>query len=134
MKKTLVSAGGAILLALFCVTAAAEWVQWSADRNAKINFYYDPASVGRTGEVARMSILFDFQNPVKEGGVAYSSLVEQGEYRCQSRQRRVMKATWHAGRMGAGAGTVSSKGPAPWVEVSEDLERRAWDLACRKKR
>jgi len=122
--------GGAILLASTgCATT--DWVQWSADPQAKIAFYYDPASIKKTGNFAQMSVLVDFESPVEEGGKRYSSLVEQSEYDCGATRHRVMQATWHSGRMGRGEGSASPKTPAPWVEMSENLEERAWRLACR---
>ena len=123
--------GGAMLLASAgCATA--DWVQWSADPQQKITFYYAPASIKRTGNFAQMSILIDFGSPMPEGGKLYSSLVEQDEYDCAATRQRVIQATWHADRMGRGEGTASPKKPSGWVEMSEDLEKRAWKLACRK--
>jgi hypothetical protein len=113
-------------------TAAAAWVQWATNPQSKIAFYYDPASIKKTGNVARMSILFDFEKPEKERGKLYSSLVEQGDYDCRSTRRRVIQATWHPQRMGKGKGTASLDKPGPWVESSEDTEKRAWKLACGK--
>jgi hypothetical protein len=123
---------GAILLALISGTAAADWVQWAADPKTKITYYYDPASVKKTGNLARMSILFDFPKPVEERGKLYSSLVEQGEYDCKATRLRVIQSTWHTGRMGRGKGLASLKKPEPWVEKTEQLEERAWKIACGK--
>jgi len=112
--------------------ALADWVQWSTNPQSKVTFYYDPASIKKTGNLARMTIMFDFDKPEKEGGKLYSSLVELGEYDCKSSRLRVVRSTWHPERMGKGKGTASITRPEPWSEMSEKVEKRAWELACRK--
>ncbi len=122
----------ALLLALWCAGAAADWTP--VGRGDYIaSAYADPATILRSGAMAKMSGMYDFrrQDFTPEGKGLFSTVVLR-EYDCEGRRVRLLSSIDFAGQMGAGAAVDKSARVGRWEEiVAGALDEAFWTIACK---
>ena len=124
-----------MLLAVVSSSAAAEWVN-HGDSEAKGGFdiYVDPATIRRSGNMAKMWVMYNFKAVQVTAGDRHLSLKTQAEYDCKDEQVRVLFFTAHSGHMGWGNIVHSSRTPGKWLPVPPDsVYADNWKLACGKR-
>ena len=124
-----------MVLAIVSSGAAAEWVKVDSSTNSGgFETYADPATISRSGNMAKMWRLSNFKTLQTWNNNSYFSDKTQNEYDCKDKQYRALYFTLYAGNMGGGNTVYSNDGvpttwrPIPTNSVSETL----WKLACGK--
>jgi len=112
-------------------------LQWTllgtSPANGGMDVYVARSSIQRTGDVARMTDLFDFKTPQVFEGKSYLSARNQHEYDCAKPRRRMLATTGFSGHMGQGAIVASSQGAGAWGPVgSSGPLYDHWKVACSK--
>ena len=125
----------ALLLALICGNATAEWTSLGATGNI-YSAYADKDSLRRTGQSVQMWGLYDFLiADVSIDGEPHESTVVLREYDCAEARVRLLAFVDYAGHMGAGK-VVSKPGerpPSRWdAIVPGAVDEAFWKLACGK--
>ena len=121
-----------ILLAVVSNSAMAEWVSVANNENTTI--YVDPATIQRSGNMAKMWILTDFKTADKDMGEAYLSMKDQNEYDCKEVKVRRRASSQHSKNMGGGKVVYSDSYTTRWKPVPPDSGIEImWKFACLKK-
>ena len=122
----------ALLLALWCAGAAADWTPvGKGDYIASA--YADRDSIRRNGSMASMSGMYDFrrQDFTPEGRGLFSTVVLR-EYDCAQRRVRLLSSIDFAGQMGTGGAVDTSARVGRWEEiVAGALDEAFWNIACK---
>ncbi len=122
----------AVLLAVACSSAMAEWVEIGSDETTTI--YADPATIHRQGNRAKMWDLGDFKTAEKSEDKSYLSVRQQQEYDCKGKRLRVLRATCHAKNMGKGETICRNNKPRHWEPVLPvSFDESMWEIACKKR-
>lgn len=125
-----------MLLVLVSSAAAAEWVKFAdaGSGDAYYDTYVDPATIRKSGNMAKMWMLFDFKTTQVLGGDRYLSVKSQQEYDCKDERDRTLYFMYQTGNMGNGGVIQSSDGtPGKWTPVPPGSFREAlWNYACGK--
>ena len=128
MRKILLS----ILLAAASTSASAAWITIGTMDNGTA--YFDPTTIQRAGNIARMSDLLDYKE-AQSGGAksAYLSAVSQSEYNCAEPKARLLKFSWYSGHMGAGEVVMANNAAGKWESnPSGSIAEGLWKWACGK--
>ena len=134
-----------MLLALASGSAAAQWEQWFvpksnlsewvvANYDQAVTIYADTGTIRRTGDMAHMWDLTNFQTAKAVGGDKRAlSFKKEQEYDCMKQQARILYISWHSENMGAGEILGSDRTAGSWrpVLLGTILER-LWRTACGK--
>ena len=121
-----------MLLAGVSSSAMAEWVSVGSNENTMI--YVDQATVKRTGNMATMWHLTDFNHVHKDMGEPYLSTKYQNEYDCKEMQWRRRAASQHSKNMGGGKVVYSNTYTTRWKPVPPDSGVEIlWKFACIKR-
>lgn len=121
-----------MLLAGASSSAMADWVNVASNENTAI--YVDQASVGRTGGMAKMWHLTDYNNVHKDMGEAYLSTKDQNEYDCKEVKFRRRASSQHSKNMGGGKVVYSDTFTSRWKPVEPDSGIEIlWKFACIKR-
>ena len=120
-----------------CLLSAASGgalADWTAVGNADEIYaaYADPASIRRSGGMAKMVGLYDFrrQDFTPEGRALYSTVVLR-EYDCDARRVRLLSSIDFSGHMGAGEAVSSSERTGRWEAVhAGGIDEAYWGIAC----
>ena len=129
----MIRSGLALLFALFCGSAAADWSLVGGNQTI-YSAYADRESVRRSGDSAQMLGLYDFlMADVAVDGQPHESTVVLREYDCRQQRVRLLAFVDYAGHMGAGKVTsrAGTSAPGRWEPVLPDtIDERFWKLAC----
>jgi hypothetical protein len=125
-----------IALALV-ITAASTVVLagWEdAGSNDFFKSYADPATIRKSGSVAKMWSLMDFKKATHAAdGQFFRSVKNQAEYDCKGERSRILYSTYFKGAMGAGETLGTSRNSTMWEPVSpESVAQNLWNYACMK--
>ena len=121
------------MLALASTSAMAEWKWAVEDAGIGIIVYVDPASINKTGDMAKMSSLIDFYAAQGKTGPKFSSQKEQGEYDCKEKKSRTLTFSRASKKMAAGEIVFSDNTPSKWIPVVPGSAGEIlWELACGK--
>ena len=121
-----------MLLAGVSSSAMAEWVSVGSNENTMI--YVDQATVKRTGNMATMWHLTDFNSAQKDMGEKYLSTKDQNEYDCKEMRWRRRAASQHSKNMGGGKVVYSDTYTTRWKPVPPDSGVEIlWKFACIKR-
>jgi hypothetical protein len=114
--------------------AAADWkLLGSSAANGGMDFYVAPASVRRSGDVARMLSMFDFKTRHTIDGKTFMSTHNVYEYDCARQRERMVATTGYAERMGKGVVVESTRDVLPWQPVgTSGPSYEHWKVACRR--
>lgn len=93
------------------------WV--SVGESEDMTGYANPFSIRRKDQRARMTELFDFNEPqTHESGEKYLSVKHQAEYDCESKQTRTLLFSFHSENMGKGKVIFDSDKSQDWESVA----------------
>ena len=122
-----------LLAVMMSGSAAAEWVSLGTTDNGT-TVYVDPATIRRSGDVVKISSLFDLKTAsVNPRGWNYTSQKSQQEYDCKQIRGRMLYYSQHAGNMGGGISVYVSANPDNWMPVVPGSEDRLlWERVCAK--
>jgi hypothetical protein len=111
----------------------AEW-KWAAEDAAMgMTVYVEPASINKTGNVAKMSSMLDFRAAQVRAGYKFLSQKEQGEYDCKEEKSRVLSFARTSKNMADGATVFSDNAPSKWSPVVPGSAGEIlWAIACGK--
>jgi hypothetical protein len=101
--------------------------------NGGFDIYLAPASVRRSGDLARMLGLFDFDKQQTFEGKAFHSARNEYEYDCARQRQRMVGTTGYSERMGKGVVVGTSHDVLPWQAVGANGPAyEHWKVACSK--
>jgi hypothetical protein len=127
-----------ILMMLLAVVSSSAMAGWVAVVNATDNsftIYADYNSIRKSGNMAEMWFMDDFETAKKEaGGNLYMSSKEQFRFDCRRKISRTIAYSFHSGKMGEGAVVYSDTNPSEWEPILPDSKMEVfWKIACGKK-
>ena len=126
------SSSFALLLALWCAGAAADWTP-VGQGDYIASAYADRDSIRRNGSMASMSGMYDFrrQDFTPEGRGLFSTVVLR-EYDCAQRRVRLLSSIDFAGQMGTGGAVDTSARVGRWEDIVPGaLDEAFWNIACK---
>ena len=124
-----------LALAIFYGGAwAAEWTLIKDNAKSGEKTYIDKSSIERTGSLAKISSLTNYQRPSGVGGRKHMSEKALVEYDCETHEFRKLGFNWYSGHDGEGEQIYSyrdlgTKQPI----VSNSAEEVVWKIVCEKK-
>lgn len=114
--------------------AAAKWVDLgTVDAFGGTEVYYDPVSMQRSGNMAKMWEMWDFKTTQDIGGQRVLSVTIRYEYDCKSARRRMLSTTGFSGHGGKGVVVDTGTEVDPWEPVSPGYIEEMWKVACSRK-
>jgi hypothetical protein len=121
-----------MLLSALSRSVLAGWVEIS--RNEAVTVYAEPATIRKTGNRAKIWVLYDYQSvQSSSGSKPYRSSRRQSEYDCKEGQSRILSLTGHSANMAEGNTVFSLSKPETWEPVpSSSLGELMWKIACGK--
>jgi hypothetical protein len=123
----------AIAFASLSAVAVAEWVPVGTTSTS--TFYYDPATIKRSG------VLVDFQNLVdmdkipesQRGKAPYASTINFFQIDCLNNKSRIVKFVEYAGPMATGKVLLAMDSPVIWDPVEPNsVGYKLAQVACKK--
>ena len=126
------SSSFALLLALWCAGAEADWTP-VGQGDYIASAYADRDSIRRNGSMASMSGMYDFrrQDFTPEGRGLFSTVVLR-EYDCAQRRVRLLSSIDFAGQMGTGGAVDTSARVGRWEDIVPGaLDEAFWNIACK---
>lgn len=112
MKKLLLTLLASLLLT---GTAWAEWVRFGSDNDT--NFYIDPATIRKDGDIRRV---WELQNHKLRAEDGILSARFRSEYDCKQERYRILSFSTHSGPMASGATLESRIGSGQWRDIPPD--------------
>jgi len=110
MKKLLL-----ILLATLVLTGSA-WAEWvKVAENDIADYYIDPASIRKDGNLRKVWQIQNLKQQDKEGGEL--SRRSRDEFDCKQERYRTLSVSEHSGPMASSTTLSSSEGPFRWREI-----------------
>ena len=106
-------------LAYVSSSAAAEWIPISGNPERGISVFADPATIRKSGNIAKMMVLFDHKTAQRIKNVQFiprmqfMSRMGQYEYDCKGKQHNIVYASLYSGNMGRGRVIFSFDANAP---------------------
>jgi hypothetical protein len=121
-----------MLLSVVSSSALAEWVE--VFRNEGLAVYSDPATILKTGDRAKMSVLYDYQSDQSSNSSQpYRSSKRLSEYDCKEGKSRMLSLTGHSANMAESNTVFSLSEPENWAPVPpSSLGELMWKIACGK--
>jgi hypothetical protein len=108
-----------MLLAMVSSSAAAEWRKIGKSADDGFDYYADPATVSKKGNIVKMWVIYDYKAPQAVYGHRYLSSKLQIDYDCKGNRLRILHSTLHSDNMGKGNAVTSVNTPAPeWEFIS----------------
>ena len=105
-----------ILLMLLAIVssgaAAAEWVKVGKSADDGFDYYADPATIRREGDMANLWVVYDYKTPQPIYEKRFLSSKLQFEYNCKDKRGRVLSSTVHSENMGNGDTVATVNVPA----------------------
>jgi|688.fasta_scaffold187539_2 hypothetical protein len=100
-----------LALSVMAASAQAQWVLVAEGKNGD-NFYADPTTKRRTGNVVRIWEMQDYLKPeISSGKLSYSTVVYR-EYDCVNKMFQTLQGTEFAGQMATGESLGTHTRPA----------------------
>ena len=131
MKNLYITAVLALLLG--AAGAHAEWRKAGVSNNTGDAFtlYLDPATLQRSGKLAKMWSLHDFKELQSIDGQLYLAEKTHLEFDCEAKKVRILATIDCALKMCAGEIVYSDADVTEWSAVATNtLGETAWKLAC----
>jgi hypothetical protein len=131
MKNLYITAVLALLLG--AAGAHAEWLKAGVSKNTGDAFtlYLDPATLQRSGKLAKMWSLHDFKELQSIDGQLYLAEKTHLEFDCEAKKVRILATIDCALKMCAGEIVYSDADVTEWSAVATNtLGETAWKLAC----
>ena len=94
-------------------SAWAEWVM--VDVNENIQYFYDPTTIRKEGQIRRVWRLQNLMQPGKDGERSRRMRLE---YDCKNERHNVLSFSYHSEHFANGKELSSEKGlPASWADI-----------------
>ena len=120
----------ACLMLLISVAAWAGWNSVGEDNAATV--YADPATIARSGNMAKLWSLLDYKDFQRMVEVGYFSQKTLVEYDCAERKARGLSLSLHAEHMGEGKVIYEDASPHEWNPVpAQSIAEALWTIACK---
>lgn len=97
--------------------SVAQWVK--VHETPGMIIFFDVPSLAAPSDNRVVNVLTDFRTPEDENDELVS-MINQVEFYCEKRQRRVLSGTHYAGNLGQGKETYIQTSPGPWKRVEKD--------------
>jgi hypothetical protein len=122
-----------LCIIILCLAAAPAWAGWThVAEGPGTRTYADPATLKRSGDVAAMWSVRDYQDFQRMVEVGYFSHKTLAEYDCRQKRSRGLSTSLHEGHMGEGKAIYADETAHDWEEVVPETEGEAlWKAACR---
>lgn len=125
-----------MLLAVVSNSAIAEWVQLeNSDIRSRDQFYYDPTSISRKGDISKMVILIHLSS--REFDEGKESWIESrkfnAEYNCVEDLWKMLSLYNYKNEMGNGKLVSKDTKPTKWMPTNGGLQNLFLDIACKEK-
>jgi hypothetical protein len=122
------------LLAVVSGSAEAAWVEVAADENSTL--YVEPATINNAGNMVKMRHLVGFKvaraTPIGKRYMVNSS-VNQDEYDCRKKRRRILFFSWRSGQLGEGEVIYDNYNSGIWERIPpKSMRETLWKIACGK--
>ena len=123
-----------ILLTLACSAAHAQWVEISSTADRSYVVYADPATLRKTGDIAKAWVLGDYKDPVSLGMTKYLSHKRQDQFNCKEELLRTIYVVFFKGNMGNGDTSQTLNQPnMEWRPVMPStFDSALFNWACKK--
>lgn len=123
IKKTLV-------LTLLLVTGPA-WAEWVlVSESGETDYYIDPATIRKDGNLARVWELNDLKQRAKDGELSRRYRIE---YDCKQERFKLLSASEHSGFMASGTTLRTEILDGPWREIPPGTVSRLFlKIVCAK--
>ena len=122
-----------MLLAAASGSAIAEWFKIDESKIIPQTTYVEPGSIARSGNKAKMWVLYDYKETKTVEQYEYKSMKVYAEYDCKEAQSRIISYLLHEENMGKGK-VISSSGeaiPSNWVPVPpKSIDEFLMQAAC----
>lgn len=129
MKKLLLT----LILAVVSSSAMAEWTRVDEIVGDSTIYYFDNATIHKTGSRVKMMVLYDFKLVWELNGRESLSSINQYEYDCKKNQIRRLNSNLFSKNMGTGTVVESSNRMGKWKKVvPESVGEVSWKYACGK--
>jgi len=128
------------LLAFLFLSSIPAHAEWRPIRYAEgaggFMIYIDPATVRRTGDLVKMSVLCDFKFVQAIKGKSYLSATWQQQFDCAEQRFRHLGYTYHSNNMGHGTVIYAGDGEGNrWSPVAlKSAPAILWKIVCGKDR
>lgn len=124
----------AILLTLACSVAHAQWVEIASTADRSDVVYVDPATLRKTGDIAKAWVLGDYKDPVVWGTTKYLSHKRQDQFNCKEELLRTIYVVFFKDKMGNGEALQTLNQPnMEWRPVMPStLDSALFNWACKK--
>lgn len=110
------------------------WVYIGSDKIDKIKIYANPSTINRTGNLARIWVMYDFGKARTDGSLTYLSFKNHIEVDCKNEKARILNEVTYAGNMGGGKGITTNSPPDKWGSIRPHTAvEKVWQVACAKK-
>lgn len=115
------------------LAASPAWAGWkSLAQEGAATAYADADSIARSGNIAAMSWLTDFNDFQRMVEVGYFSRLVRAEYDCKERKVRNLSVSLHAQHMGEGKVIYANDSPEDWQAIEPgSLQEQLWKTACK---
>jgi hypothetical protein len=102
-----------ICLMMLAGSAWAEWVMFEVNENYQ--FFYDPATIRKEGQIRRVWRLQNLMQPGKEGEMSRRMRLE---YDCKSERHNLLSYSYHSEPLARGKELHREAGlPASWADI-----------------
>jgi hypothetical protein len=118
----------------YCNAWAADWTLIRDDRKPGEKTYIDKNSLVRTGTLARMWMLVNYERP--KGIADRKRLSEKTlvEYDCKRRESRKIEFSWYSGQDGEGELVYKDPDLGTFLPaIPNSVAETAWKMACEEK-
>lgn len=122
-----------LLLAIFSGCGVKQKDGWTpiGEESGNVTFYAKSTANNKNGNLAKISILYDYSAEQKARGITYFSTVYEEEHDCKEKQSRQLSATRYTENMGKGLVAEANPRAMQWEPVSPgSLGERQWKFAC----
>lgn len=118
---------------MLLLAASPAWAGWkSLAQEGAATAYADADSIARSGNIAAMSWLTDFNDFQRMVEVGYFSRLVRAEYDCKERKVRNLSVSLHAQHMGEGKVIYANDSPEDWQAIEPgSLQEQLWKTACK---
>ena len=107
-----------LLIAMFLIATSSAWAEWvKASETDDANWYLDPASIRKDGNLRRVWQIQDLKQRNKDGEMSRRA---RYEYDCKQERYRFLSFSTHSEPMAGGTTLVSGGENAKWHDIPPD--------------
>jgi Surface-adhesin protein E len=130
-----------LIVLLMSSSAKAGWINLGKGYNHDNTFtnYVDTTTIRKTGNIARMWDLMDFETTQKisnkGANILFRSSKTQSEYNCKKKQQRQLYMSLYTENLGKGEVVLTDNNHTKWepIPTGSSAAEALWKLACEKR-